>query len=462
MPPPELLLTALRDAPRRYRMPALPPDAGAASDGGAEVALAHAIEAARTAADASTLQAAPLRHLFTRALAALIAEALVPGGGDPAFQALALRARDPDVDEHVRLAAQHVADRRAVRAALDPVGHPGRLRAVPDDDTRRALSALHALALDGAWTTLRGHGAALLERGVLPDETRDVLQGLLMHAGLQRLARAETLRTRAAVRHYQELCERRGPAAGSQAAAAQGRAAARTGGEAEEDTVRAFRRIAQLLKAHDASAAAYRAVASLRTPRGFPGAPDKAKDEWDAAIVCPAGDTAGAGIALLAEVKAAPAAAAPDFARLLRGLQRLAQADPGESYLFPSADGELRISGRSLRELAPAGQALPPHVVYCSSAAPESPVQMLSAASKAVLLSEPASLAFAQALTRGETPDPGALLPVWDALPRAPQLRSALHQYDTARAVREAMLHPHDLLQAVEAAATATGTRRRG
>jgi hypothetical protein len=40
---------------------------------------------------------------------------------------------------------------------------------------------------------------------------------------------------------------------------------------------------------------------------------------------------------------------------------------------------------------------------------------------------------------------------VWEDLATAPRLRSALHQYDTARAVREAMVHPRDLLAAVEA-----------
>ncbi|RYG20931.1 MAG: DUF2207 domain-containing protein, partial [Burkholderiales bacterium] len=62
----------------------------------------------------------------------------------------------------------------------------------------------------------------------------------------------------------------------------------------------------------------HRVVRSLRTPRGFPGAVGKAKDEWDAAIVREQGGDAD--IVLLAEVKAAPAAATPDFTRLARGL----------------------------------------------------------------------------------------------------------------------------------------------
>jgi hypothetical protein len=76
---------------------------------------------------------------------------------------------------------------------------------------------------------------------------------------------------------------------------------------------------------------------------------------------------------------------------------------------------------------------------------------MLAAAARAVLLSEPASLAFATALVHGDEPPCERLLPVWEALAHAPRLRSALHQYDTARQVREAMLHPDDIAAAARA-----------
>nr|MBA2674952.1 hypothetical protein [Ramlibacter sp.] len=62
---------------------------------------------------------------------------------------------------------------------------------------------------------------------------------------------------------------------------------------------------------------------------------------------------------------------------------------------------------------------------------------------------EPASLALAHRLQRGEEAPHTGLAPVWDALVAEPRLRSALHQYDTARAVRDAMLHPDDLLATV-------------
>ena len=44
----------------------------------------------------------------------------------------------------------------------------------------------------------------------------------------------------------------------------------------------------------------------------------------------------------------------------------------------------------------------------------------------------------------------GALLPVWEALHAQPRLRSALHQWHTSTLAREAMVHPADLLAAVE------------
>jgi hypothetical protein len=189
-------------------------------------------------------------------------------------------------------------------------------------------------------------------------------------------------------------------------------------------------------------------VRSLRPPRGFPGETNKAKDEWDAAIVRPGLDGADE-IVLLAEIKASPAAATSDLSRLLRGLRRLAQADPDRTYAFASADGETTIAGTSLCRLRPHGHSLPPHVIYCCSAPAEAHPPFLSAATKAVLLGEPASLAFACRLDRGEAPPDSDLLAVWDALAQEPRLRSALYQYETAKQVRDAMVHPLDLLSAM-------------
>jgi len=417
MPSTALLLAALRAAPRRYRMPPLPADAAAAAAAGTDTALAFALESVRAGRRDA-------QELFLRSLARLIRAALAPQDGDPAFQALVLRAQHPEVDEYVHLAAQLIADRRAVRAAVDAVAHPGKLRGMAPGALRDALAEIHGLAAEGFWPEL----ITALQRASLAT--------LLAGPALQRLARGNELLQAEAVQRYLVLCSQRGPLAGSDEATTQGRASARLGEIAEHDTVQAFRKIAGVLHG-------CRVVRSLRTPPGFPGEAGKAKDEWDAAIVH------GQDIVLLAEVKAAPAAAAPDFARLFRGLQRLAHANAQDSYVFLSADGQVRLAGESLRRLRPHGRTLPPHVIYCCCAPAESQPPMLSAASKAVLLAEPASLAFAEQLTAGRSPPDADLAPVWDALATASHLRSALHQYETAQAVREAMLHPDDLLAAV-------------
>lgn len=75
-----------------------------------------------------------------------------------------------------------------------------------------------------------------------------------------------------------------------------------------------------------------------------------------------------------------------------------------------------------------------------------------------LLLAEPASLAFAHQLACGAWPPDNALAPVWEALTTAPRLRCALHQDETSRAVREAMLHPDDLLAAVAAQVAGSGS----
>ena len=194
----------------------------------------------------------------------------------------------------------------------------------------------------------------------------------------------------------------------------------------------------------------WRVLRSLRTPPGFPGDAAKAKDEWDVVLACEAAGSTD--IVLLAEVKAAPSAATNDYARLQRGLVRLAQAAGEAPWTFATADGNVKVSGRSLRELAPLGRELPAHVIYSCTAPVEPQPQLLGAAARAVLLGEPACVALAQRLADGEAPSADGLRPVWLALAEAPHLRAALHQYETARLAREAMLHPDDLVAAVRAA----------
>ncbi|HEY1229618.1 MAG TPA: 3-deoxy-D-arabino-heptulosonate 7-phosphate synthase, partial [Ramlibacter sp.] len=99
--------------------------------------------------------------------------------------------------------------------------------------------------------------------------------------------------------------------------------------------------------------------------------------------------------------------------------------------------------GESLRAFAPPQRGLPERVIYCCTAE-EARVPLLSAPARAMLLQQPASLAYAGALVRGEPADPRELAPLWEAL-HNPSLRPVLEQYETARSAREVMLHPDDL-----------------
>jgi hypothetical protein len=431
----DLLVSALRQAPRRYRLPPLPPDLASARAAGVETALAFAIEAARASVDAGQPAPDAARELFIAALAAFIRAALAPLGGDPAFQALVLQAEQPTVRAYARLTAQAAADQRSVRSLVDAIAHPGKIRKLPSGPERERLERLHALASASQWADLR----AAVEDAPAAAAT------IRASAALQRLVERAALLDDTEVQRYLALCERRGPGAGSQAAAAQGRNAARAGDTAERITVEAFRQVVTLLQERTPDAQGARVVRSLRPPAGLPGERGKAKDEWDAAIVC------GTELLLLAEVKTSPAAASSDFSRLHRGLNRLAHAGPERAHVFGSPDGPVRLAGTSLQRLLLAGRALPPHVIYCCTAPPERQPPFLAAASKAVLAAEPASLAYARRVAAGAGADDALLQPVWEALTHAPRLRATLHQDATTRLVRDAMLHPQDLVESVAA-----------
>ena len=110
-------------------------------------------------------------------------------------------------------------------------------------------------------------------------------------------------------------------------------------------------------------------------------------------------------------------------------------------------------SAASLRSLQPEGDTLPTPVIYCCDADGREAPPLLASASKAVLLGQPASLAFAGRVLRGEAADPRELASLWQALAGSPQLRSTLHQYALGEAVCAAMLQPADLQAAVAALA---------
>ncbi len=441
------LLRALDQAPRRYRMPALPPDAAAAAAIGPEAVLAFAIETARRCTERNEVPAAGLRARFTAALAHVVRKALDPADGDPAFQALVLRQRQPEVGEYVQRTAHAETDRRTVQASVDAVAHPGKLRNMPAGPRREALERLHALAEAQDWPALRAHAGQLAAQAPAGEvRLQRSLTTLLGQPSLSALERCAELQPLAAVQRYRALCERTGPAAGTTEALAKGNAAGRRGTTAEAACVSALAELARALDRPEGPEPTHRVARNLLLPAGFPGAAANAKNEWDAAIVRAAvagGDAVD--IVLLAEVKASPEAAVADVSRLVRGLRRFAATEDGAAYALPCAEGLLQVTGASLRRLQAPGYELPPQVIYCCTASSEARPHLLHAASKAVLLTEPASVAFACAVDAGEDPPPDALDPVWLDVLNAPRLRSVLHQYDTARAVREAMFQPDDL-----------------
>ena len=448
-----LLLAALAGAPRRSPLPPFPAPPAEAAAAGPATALAFCIETARRALAGTAPAPSPqVATLFQASLAALVREALQPQRGDPVFQARVLQAQDPSVAEYVRLARDAAADRRAVRTAVDALAHPGKQRGMAPGPLREALARLHEMAMQGDWAGLGQEIPLLLAQPYAAPDLQDALADLHSQPTLHRLARADELLAQEGVQRYLALRSQHGPAAGSDDAAAAGRASARHGLRAEQATVQAFELAAGLLARHEPGSR-WRVLRGLRPLSGFPGATTQAKDEWDVALARTAESGAWA-LVLVAEVKASPAAVSSDLPRLLRGLQRLGQAEAAADYRFASAEGEVLLQGASLRGLAPRGRALPGQVIYCSTAPVESRPALLGAATRAVLLAEPASLAFALRLAGGAAPCEADLDAVWQALGSEARLRAALHQDDTARAAREAMLHPEDLVGALVQSAT--------
>ena len=430
------LLDAIRSAPRRYRMPALPPDAGSAEAAGPETALAFTIAQLRRAHETSEGVPCDLQRLFVRSLSALVVQALRTIGGDPAFQALVMAGQEPSVAQYLALAAQEGADRRRLRAAIDAFAHPGKLR-IEADTVPEALAQLHASAHAGDWSA-----AGVAAQALAGTRWQAHAAPVLADPALHRLQRIGSLRSDAMVQRYLALCAARGPVADTRESAAYGRAAARAGAASEEATVRAFGQLAASLD--HAGLGRHRVVRGLRLRSGLPPAAPGAKDEWDVTLLRTRVGTDALELVLLAEVKASPASAVSDWPRLRRGLHGLAQVPPGTTPVFSAADGDVRIEGDSLRALMPPGDGLPAQVIYCCTGQ-ETRVPLLSAPARAKLLQHPCTVAHARALAQGDPAAADLLAPLWEALPRSPQLRSVTEQDEIARAARDAMLHPDDL-----------------
>ncbi|WP_431257846.1 3-deoxy-D-arabino-heptulosonate 7-phosphate synthase [Roseateles chitinivorans] len=473
---PPLLDDVLRRTPRRYRAPALPATWEEARAAGTATALAAAIEQARTALASGNAPADDARTLFVDALARLIGHAMRPltaqgkegdgdgdaggdnneggpapaGGGDPAFQAMVLRHRSPVVREYASLSAHAERDRRAVRTAVNALAHPKKTQRRAAGPTRDALLALHAAAGAGDWARVSDvlvplhdgadtHAEPSLHRG---------LARLIDEPALTRLRRLDALSPDVLVARYRALWERRGPIAGSEQAAARGAGAQQRGDAVEVLAVQALDGLVDRMNAA-AGETRYRIVASLRIPPSFPGDAQRAKSEWDVALLKRSDADGDWDLCLLVEAKASPDAATTDLPKLLRGLRLLAQADIDTTYAFTSTDGEVRLRGASLSALPTEEGDLARAVLYCCDGLEDRTPRLLSAASRMQLLCAEASLDFAAALEDGASADPSRLIPVWRLLLEAPAFTSVLRQYETLRAVRELMVHPGDLQAAV-------------
>lgn len=423
------------------------------------------------------------------AMKGVAGDAAIKGGaGDPAIQAMELRHRAAAVREYASLSASAEADRREVLAAVNALAHPAKRERMPAGALRDALDAVYAAGSSGRWVTLAHAMQALC---ALPESARDdaitrVCTQLAERPALSRLQRLDALASDTLVQRYQALCDRNGPRPGSATALRQGSDAQQRGAAVEAQAMQALQALAQRLnQAHiDSQAGAdkraapggpatpahqtpsfpnaedrdapYRVVTSMRVPPSLPGSADRAKSEWDAALLQRADLADGAGthpawnIVLLVEAKASADAASTDLPRLLRGLQLLAQADANTVYPFKTQQGVVGLCGASLRALPTQGPDLAHAVLYCCDAPVDATPRLLNAASRMQLLSAPASIAYASQIAQQQPATAESLEPVWHALLDSPQWAGVLNQYPQLHQVRALMVHTDDLLAAAQ------------
>lgn len=451
--PSPLLDQTLRAVARRYRVGELPAASGV-EDSDPAMALVIATEAARAALHAGAMPPPAARRRFTDALARLIQDALRERGGDAAFQAMVWRHRSALVREHASLNAHAGADRRAVRTLVDAFAHPGKRRAMPAGPLTETLETLHAAATDGQWSALIRHAEHLIAATSMEGQAQAAIAaglGKLLHdPALVRLQRLDELARDPGVQRYQSLWERQGPRPGTAEAAAQGMAARRRGDAVEAMAEKAMTALAAHLTR--TTQETYRVVTSMRVPASIPGNADRAKTEWDVALLRQA---AGADaslvwdVCLLVEAKASTDAATTDLPRLLRGLRLLAHADPQGTYAFESHQGPVRLRGASLAALATDEASLAATILYFSDAPAEASPRLLSAAGRMQLLSAQESLAYASLLADGKAPDAQRLEPIWEQLLVSPRWSAVLNQLPLLRQVRELMVHVNDLHAAI-------------
>lgn len=458
-PRPALLDETLRIVTRRYQVPATPNgDSGPASRHCA-TRLAIAIDRARQALASGDTPSDSIQQDFVDALAQLIHEAMRPDHGDPAIQAMVLRHQAPQVREYASLSADAEADRRDVVAAVNAIAHPAKLERMQPGPLREALTQLQAAATAASWQALSQAAARL---AAMPDADNDAARSISLSrsltrlregAALDRLKRLDDLALDPQVRRYQSLWNRNGPRSGSPDAVALGVAAQQRGAAVEARAAHALQALADRLNEGPEGADAYRVVTSTHVPPALPGEADRAKSEWDAALLRRAGPPQAQpawDVCLLVEAKASVDAASTDFARLLRGLARLAQAEPDAVYPFQTHQGLVPLRGESLCALPTDGPELAQAVLYCSDAPADNTPRLLNAASRMQLLSAPASVAFASQLACGRPADTQPLTAVWQQLLTSPQWAGVLNQYPQLHQVRALMVHADDLLAAAQ------------
>jgi len=453
--PHPLLADTLHRVVRRYRLPATPDtQAGAESLQPADPAttLAITIEQTRTSIACGTAPSPGQQHRFTHALADLIHEALLPIGGDAAFQAILLRHQAPQVQEYASLSAQIDQDRRSIHAIVNAIAHPAKLERRQADAQRDQLARLHALKDAADWSALADTARQLVDSGALDTRAAQGLARLLASAELDRLQRLAALGSDIEVQQYQALLDRQAPRSGTDAAIAQGSAAQLRGACVETKAAQVLDALAEVLNKTAPAQPPYRVVTSMRVPAAMPGSTDRAKSEWDAVLLRQAAPIDGKpcwDVCLLVEVKASIDAATTDFARLLRGLQLLASADRDTVYTFATHQGEVSLHGASLADLPTEVSELPGTVLYCSDAPADTRPRLLSAASRMQLLASDTSLEYAGKVASGQTPDLRDLEPVWHALLASPRWRAVLDQYQGLYKVRSLMVHLDDLSAAI-------------
>ena len=464
-PLPHAIAQRLRLAVRRFRAPPLPDSLEEARGRGTATALATAIERARLALAAGSAPGRDIRALFLDALARHIAEAMRPEHGDAAFQAMVLRHRSPLVREFASLNAHAERDRRRIRSGLNALAHPEKLQRQPPGQIRDTLQRAQAASTAGDWSSVAD---ALLDLMGLPGIQDDPvlfrsLERLVFDDAFTRLRRIDALFKLGEVERYRSLWARQGPAAGSELATSTGTGAQQRGDAVEALAAAALQALADRLNAQAEAAPdapRYRIATSLRVPSSLGGDAQGAKSEWDVALLRRHEADQAWDLCLIAEAKASPDAATTDLPRLLRGLRVLARADLDTDYPFAAHGGEVRLRGASLAALPTEEADLARAVIYCSDGEAERAPRPLNAASRMQLLSAPASLAVAARIEDGAAPDPSRLEPVWHQLLESPAFGPVLHQYPTLRTVRELMLHPDDLMAAIQYPAASPVLRR--